>query len=219
VGLARGTVMKYLRAACFPEMAPHPRPRQIDPYLPYLRERWNAGEHNARALWREIHAQGYPHSARALRNHLEPLQARGQTSLPVGSALDPVSAKEAVWLFIRANDALEEQERETLVVLRQTSPTADRLYPLVQEFVQLVRTRSGERLDAWLGKARVSPFRELRRFAAGLERDRAAVQRGRTLSESNGQTEGFVNKHKLVKRIMFGRAGFPLLRQRLLHAL
>ena len=58
LGMARGTVLKYARAASFPEMASHSRPRQIDPYLDYLRARWNAGEHNAQVLWREIRAQG-----------------------------------------------------------------------------------------------------------------------------------------------------------------
>lgn len=57
--LARGTVLTYIRAASFPETPTRPRPRQIDPYLDFLRDRWNAGEHNARALWREIRAQGY----------------------------------------------------------------------------------------------------------------------------------------------------------------
>ena len=82
-----------------------------------------------------------------------------------------------------------------------------------------MRTRSGERLEDWLSKVRTCHIHELHRFAAGLERDQAAVQAGLTLPDSNGPTEGFVNKLKLVKRMMFGRASFPLLRKRLLHAL
>ena len=74
-------------------------------------------------------------------------------------------------------------------------------------------------LDAWLKQARASQIKELQRFANGLEKDRAAVIAGLTRQESNGPTEGFVNKLKLVKRTMYGRAGLPLLRQRLLHAL
>ena len=112
-----------------------------------------------------------------------------------------------------------EKERETLATLRRASVTADRMYPLVQEFVQLVRTRGGERLDCWIGQVRACPIRELRSFAAGLERDRAAVLAGLPVPDRNAQTEGFVNKLKLVKRTMYGRASFPLLRQRLLHAL
>lgn len=221
VGLGRRTMQSWLAHETYPETHYHLRRHhsQFDAFEAYVQQRWDAGEHNIQQLWREIQAQGYPHSARALRNHLESLRGTAKTAPPAESVLGPVSAKEAVWLFIRDNDALEEQERGTLVAIRQASPTADQLYPLVQEFVRLVRTRSGERIDAWLCQVRGCPFRDLRRFAAGLERDRAAVQAGVTLQDSNGPTEGFVNKLKLVKRTMYGRAGFPLLRQRLLHAL
>jgi transposase len=60
---------------------------------------------------------------------------------------------------------------------------------------------------------------ELQSFANGVEKDKAAVQAGLTWSINNGQVEGHVNKLKLIKRTMYGRAGFPLLRQRVLHAL
>jgi transposase len=65
---------------------------------------------------------------------------------------------------------------------------------------------------------RACPIRELNSFVAGLERDKAAVVAGLTLPYSNGQTEGQITKLKLIKRMMYGRAGFPLLRQRVLHA-
>ena len=74
-------------------------------------------------------------------------------------------------------------------------------------------------LGSWLSKVQASAIPELRRFATGLERDKAAVLAGLTLSHSNGQVEGQVTRIKLIKRMMFGRAGFALLRQRVLHAL
>jgi transposase len=83
----------------------------------------------------------------------------------------------------------------------------------------MLRTRSGEKLDIWLAQAQASQIPELRSFAAGGERDKAAVKAGLTLQESNGMVEGKVNKLKLIKRMGYGRAGFPLLRQRVLHAL
>jgi transposase len=64
---------------------------------------------------------------------------------------------------------------------------------------------------------KVSAIPELRRFAKGLERDKAAVLAGLTLVPSNGQVEGQVTRIKLIKRMMYGRAGFALLRQRVLH--
>lgn len=95
----------------------------------------------------------------------------------------------------------------------------DQTYELVQLFTQMLRTRTGEQLDTWLEKVRTSRIRELQGFVAGVERDKKAVKAGLTLPASNGMVEGNVNKLKLLKRMGYGRAGFPLLRQRVLHAL
>jgi transposase len=83
----------------------------------------------------------------------------------------------------------------------------------------MMQHRQGARLDAWLTQVHESGLPELQSFASGVEQDKAAVQAGLTLPISNGQVEGQVTKIKLIKRIMFGKAGFPLLRQRVLHAL
>ncbi|GHO79224.1 hypothetical protein KSD_69950 [Ktedonobacter sp. SOSP1-85] len=87
------------------------------------------------------------------------------------------------------------------------------------EFAQMLRTRTGERLDAWLAKVVDSQIPELQSFTLGIQRDKAAVVAGLTLPHSNGIVEGKVNKLKLIKRMGYGRAGFALLRQRVLHAL
>jgi excisionase family DNA binding protein len=106
-----------------------------------------------------------------------------------------------------------------VVPILQASPTADTLYQLVQEFLSLLRQRKGERLDAWLEKVKASQISELSRMARSFERDKAAVVAGLTLPQNNGLVEGKVNKLKLIKRMGYGRAGFALLRQRVLHAL
>jgi transposase len=82
-----------------------------------------------------------------------------------------------------------------------------------------LRTRTGEQLDDWLEHVRTSQILELQRFVLSVERDKAAVVAGLTLSQNNGLVEGKVNKLKLIKRMGYGRAGFQLLRQRVLHAL
>jgi hypothetical protein len=90
---------------------------------------------------------------------------------------------------------------------------------LVQDFGQIVRKREGHRLSDWKQQVTESGFLELPRFAKGLERDREAVVADLTESYSNGMTEGFVNKLKLIKGQGYGRASFPLLRQRMPHIL
>ena len=82
----------------------------------------------------------------------------------------------------------------------------------------MVRQRKGEQLDSWLSKAKSSKLIDLQNFASGLERDKAAVMAGLTEKWSNGQTEGQVNRLKLKKREMYGRAKFDLLQRRVLEA-
>jgi transposase len=106
-----------------------------------------------------------------------------------------------------------------LVKLRQIHPEVDRAYDLVQQFVQMLHTRTGEHLDAWLDQVERSDLPELQSFAAGVKKDKDAVRAGLTWWINNGMVEGHVTKLKLIKRQGYGRAGFPLLRKRVLHAL
>src|SRR6266566_2001734 len=221
VGLGTRTVQRWLTSDDYPETQYHTRRHRsrFDAYAAYVRQRWDGGCHNIQQIWREIKAQGYPHSDRALRAHLEAVRGKKLADLPEAGVLDHFSAKKAVWLFVRPFEELSEKEQEELLAMRQASVTAETMYQLVQEFFGLVRFRQGTQLDSWLSKVQASAIPELRRFAKGLERDKAAVLAGLTLSHSNGQVEGQVTRIKLIKRMMFGRAGFALLRQRVLHAL
>jgi transposase len=83
--------------------------------------------------------------------------------------------------------------------------------------MQMIREQSGHHLDAWLGEAEASNLPEFQSFAKGIHQDKAAVQAGLTLPWSTGPLEGHVNRLKLLKRSMYGRAKLPLLRARVLH--
>ncbi|HET8845499.1 MAG TPA: transposase [Ktedonobacteraceae bacterium] len=102
------------------------------------------------ATWREIKAQGYPHSDQALRKHVEALYGKEKADFPEASCLEHFSSKKAMWLFIRRMTDLEEKEREELATIRQASETAETLYQLVQQFLQMVRKLEGQHLDAGL---------------------------------------------------------------------
>ena len=218
VGLGVRTIQRWLAGGEYVETNYHHRHRsRFDAYEAYVKQRWDAGCHNIQQIWREIKAQGYPHSDRALRAHLAPLRGKEQAEFPEASCLDHFSAKKAAWLFIRRFKDLKEEEREELATIRHASETAETIYQLVQEFLQMVRKLEGERLDTWLTAVAASHIENLQRFATGLERDKAAVLMGLTHSHNNGQTEGQVTRIKLIKRMMYGRAGFALLRQRVLY--
>jgi transposase len=124
----------------------------------------------------------------------------------------------AIWLFVRDPKKLNEIEREDLAGISQASAPLKKAYDLLQDFLSLVHKREGQWLDAWLTKVAESELPELQSFAAGVEKDKDAVQAGLTWPINNGMAEGHVTKLKLVKRQMYGKAGFALLRQQVLHA-
>jgi len=217
--MSERTVQKWLAAGTFPEAKKRRKKHSsFDPFAPSVLKRWQQGERNGLVLWREIQKQGYTGSERTVYRHLETLkQASVQASLNP-NRLHTFTASTAVWLFVRDPNSLDEVEQEDLAMFCQASPTLKRTYDLVQDFMQMVRKREGHRLDAWLERIAASDLAELQSFAAGVEKDKAAVKAGLTWSINNGQVEGQVTKLKLIKRTMYGKAGFLLLRQRVLHA-
>src|SRR5271167_1352346 len=132
VGLGRRTVQGWLSAGAYVETNyHHPHRSRFDAYETYVMQRWDEGCHNIQQLWREINAQGYPHSDRALRAHLETLRGKEPVDFPEASCLERFSAKKAMWLFIRRFKDLDQKERKELAALRQASETAETLYLLV----------------------------------------------------------------------------------------
>ena len=223
VGLSTRTIQKWLKAGEFPEARPRRKRRSLfDLYAPYVLGRWQQGCKNGSHLYREIKEKGYTGTERQVYRFLIPLRAQLPLAQAVEAPQTPVqdfSAHEAVWLFVRHPGDLSETERVTLTAILSESETARTMYQLVQEFRQILHRREGEKLDSWLLAVRASNIRELQSFVGGIERDKAAVVAGLTLPQNNGLVEGKVNKLKLIKRMGYGRAEFPLLRQRVLHAL
>jgi transposase len=221
VGVGHATVSRWLAHGAFPEQQPRPRKTGLDPYLPFLRQRWEAGCHNIAQLYRELLGRGYTKSYESVYDQLVRLLPEGKKNAGKGTDLSPtpVSSRQATFLFLRRSKELEADEQETLITLRQLHPEIDLAYDLVQQFAQMLHARRGEQLDAWLEKAKVSQLHELQGFAMSVERDKPAIVAGITLPQNNSLVEGKVNKLKLIKRMGYGRAEFPLLRQRILHAL
>jgi len=120
-------------------------------------------------------------------------------------------------LFICQPEKLDEMNREELALIRQASPSAETAYVLAQAFMQMIREQTGQQLDTWLSSVEASHLPELKSFAKGIQQDKAAVLAGLTLPWSQGPLEGHVNRLKLIKRSMYGRAKLPLLRARVLH--
>jgi transposase len=220
--LARNTVLKYVQQPAEPPV-PTPRPRRtsrLDPYEAYLLQRWNAGCQNAAQLFQEIQAQGYPGCKTMVRAYL----AQWRTQAPEPGQAQPckpqpvlVSPREMRWLLARKPEDLDQDEQGRLERLLQTSAAVQAVYQLLQTFLTMVRQRQHEHLRPWMAAAVSCGVAEMKSFVVGIERDYEAVEAALRLPWSQGQTEGQVNKLKTLKRMMYGRAGFALLRVRMLH--
>ena len=224
VGISRMTVYKYLREGP-PQRKRHSlhgQQRVLDPYEPYLLNRWQEGCRTATVLWREIRAQGFAHSVSnvqrfvaQLRREGPPADNRPRTALTTAHGPPP---RLVAALVVRRPERRTDEQRAYLALLRAEDAAIAVAVALAEDFLVMLRRREGARLAAWLDQAEASDVAELKRFAGRLRADRDAVQAGLTLRHSNGQTEGHVTKLKLVKRQGYGRAKVDLLRKRLLRA-
>ena len=231
VGLGLRTVQRDLRSTTFAG-----RQRRSDlgdsvlnPYKPYLLERWNAGCSNAMRLFRDLRQRGYAGGygvvaayARRLRQAqgLPPGHRRARQPLPAVAepACQPLTPRRAPGLVLRRETQRTEAEAQQLTQLQAQSPAVAEAIDLAQDFAALVRQRQPAQLDPWLKRATTSAADAVRRFATGLYEDYEAVKAGVTLPWSSGPVEGHINRLKMLKRQMFGRARLDLLSHRFLLA-
>ncbi len=243
-GLARATVRKYAYAESFPERAMRRSGRSIlDPFIAHLETRMAEGCEDAMALWREVRTRGYAHSPKMVQkwvaeNRTKPAcrtprkwlqgasaSAAHATASGPGPALP--SPKQLAWLLVRPATAPSPLDAATVRRTEQDAEAA-RVASLARRFTALVRgcgagqpTRPATPLadlNAWLAEAHACGVSAVETFAAGLEQDGATVRAALTEPWSSGQAEGQINRLKFLKRQSYGRAGFDLLRRRVLIA-
>jgi transposase len=231
VGLGLRTVQRDLQSATFVG-----RRRRSDcgesvlnPYKPYLLERWNAGCYTAMRLFRDLRQRGYAGGygvvaayARRLRQAqgLPPGHRRPRQPLPAVAEppCQPLTPRRATWLVLRRETKRTDTEIQQLTALRAQQAEVAEAMDLAQDFATLVRKRQPTQLDPWLQRATTSAVDAVRRFATGLSEDYEAVKAGVTLPWSSGPVEGHINRLKMLKRQMFGRARLDLLSRRFLLA-
>jgi transposase len=216
------TRVQYVRADRFPVRA---RPRSVlDPYKPYLLACWNQGCRTGMRLYEAIQRQGYRGKRSTVLGYLthlrkaQGLAPRTRTMHPGPPVTDPtvqgLTPRQATWLTLRRPTEMTEQEQDLLTRLHSTHATFAQAITLAQDFAQLLRARQPEQLDTWLQQAATSGVAVLRRLAQSFQRDYAAVKAGLTLPWSSGPVEGHINRLKMLKRQMFGRARLDLLSRR-----
>jgi len=198
VGISERTVQRWLRTGHFPERRRRSeRPGQLGRHAAYLQARWAEGCHNATRLHQELQDRGFRGSYESVaafvapwRDEHYPYRGQVRTRQPPRPAGDGLATPRRVcWLLLRPDGDLTETEQAFRSDLYTACPQVACAEALVKDFARVLRERDVDGLYAWL-----------------------------RVAWSNGQVEGSVNKLKLTKRAMYGRAKFDLLRQRLLYA-
>jgi transposase len=220
LGLGRKTVRRWLRAGRAPTWQHADRGRSIlDPFREYLEARWAAGYHNGAGLWRDIRERGFPGQSATVRQwaarrrredppaDLPPLVKPPKVPAP--------TARQAARLLMREPDKLDQAESRFVTTLLDLSPPIARAVDLSKTFSAMVKKGLADQLDDWIKAAEKGGFKG---FAGSLRQDREAVHAALTMPWSTGPVEGQINRLKVIKRTMYGRASFELLRRRVLAA-
>ncbi len=229
------TVRKYFYAESFPERNRRSAGGSIlNPYLSYLESRYQEGCQNAMQLWREIREKGYPgthcqvskwmskrrHQGKTIVDHQQnntKIEIINAANLPPAATDKIPSARQLAWLMMCETEQLKQEEQELLLYIGQNTQVKQ-IYSLAQRFIQMVKKQQIQQLEEWLKDCKTSGIAMLQSFAARIEQDYAAVRAALETEWSNGQTEGQINRLKSLKRQMYGRANFDLLRKRVLYA-
>jgi transposase len=227
VGKSTRTIFRWIKEGeC--RLRTRNRKSQLDQYWGFISD-WRSNEcDNVIQIWKELQKRGFRGSSMAVRRYLERKQLvaankrrrcvrtkiNRDTSLKPGAPL--VSPRAAV-LKLLHTDQLKKEEKPIIEQILKSSPEIEKAVELGREFESLLMGRTETKLEEWLNKAKASLIREIKSFAYGLERDKSAVQAAVKYEWSQGQVEGQVNRLKLIKRQMYGRANFDLLKARVIY--
>jgi transposase len=224
LGLSRRSVFRYLRRETCPAWGlGGSRRSQLDGYREWIDARLAEDFTNVAALHRQLTERGFRGSYGSVWEFVtKRLGAAGKRRERLNAAKPavppPPSARQLSFEWVRRPEDRKAPEQARLDAICARSAELAAALDLADEFADLIRKRSSGTLSEWLARGEASPNPELCRFAEGIHRDEAAVHAAVTGTWSNGPVEGHVNRLKTIKRQMYGRAGFVLLRARVVDA-
>ena len=217
LGAERKTVRGWLRAGKAPLWRKPPQGSILTRHETYLAGRWAEGCRNAALLWRELVALGFPGRPAIVRTWAaERRKAEPKTHTQQSGTTDQLPAtRQLARLLMTDETTLTEVDRSLVAHLLEGVPPMASAITMAKRLNELLRRKTSGSLTQILDAAAATPLRD---FAAGLRRDLAAVQAALDLPWTTSPVEGQINRLKMLKRTMYGRAGFLLLRARVLHA-
>lgn len=218
LGLHQATVRKLVNATSVDDLIAKTEQRAhlVDDYVAHLHRRWNDGQRNATQLFREIQDLGYPGGELAVQRYLRRFRTgRGHAPEP---GPKPPSVREVTAWIMTDPEHLNDDDTAALDKICRRDPDLQRLTAHVSAFAIMMTGLHGDRLDEWITNVENDTLSPLAAFARNLRRDYDAVRNGLTLPHNSGPVEGAINRLKMLKRQMFGRANLDLLRKRVLYA-
>ena len=217
LNLDRRTVRRFVRATHIDELLATSRmagATLLTAHEMYLRERFTAGCTDAARLTREITERGYRGSPQTVRRFLQPLRTEVRVR-PVPPR-PPSTRQVTMWLTSHPDD-LTDKDNKRLTDICDRSPALMTVREHIRRFAEIMVDRRGHDLAEWMTDVDTTGSQALRSFVTGLRRDLDAVTAGLTLVHNSGPVEGHVNRIKMLKRQMYGRANLDLLRKRVVH--
>jgi Transposase/Homeodomain-like domain len=236
LGLGRRRVERWVRRIDLPErnvMAPKPCTPAY--FGAFLARSWAEGTTKVRHLFSDIRHRGYTGSYSHLTRFLAPWRGgaspgvkRDQSTsdkeaftAPRVRTLDPMTGRQispltAAALCVKPRGLMTARQIANVDALKAASAEFTTMRHLAMRFSGLLHGGMVEKLDIWLDDARQCGIYGMRRFARTLRQDIEAVRNAVLEGWSNGQTEGQINRLKMLKRAMYGRAGVDLLRARMM---
>jgi transposase len=171
--MSEKAVRNWLKRGRAPTWKRQFRRRSVfDPYAAYVLKRWQEGVHEAKHLYEEIRAQGFPGKLRIVQRFVQVLRDDPEKiTLAPATAVERFSSNRATWLFMRDPRQLTPEKQTELELICQRSETARQTYELTQQFMTMLRLRRGQEFEAWLQAVEASHIAELRRFARSLCKD------------------------------------------------
>lgn len=216
LGAHRRTVRKYIRAGEFPRRQTPLNPRYMTNFFEfkdYLFEFYKDLDYMT--LYANIRKQGFNGKYTQFCHNMNRFIKPEKPGLPRLPPIETWSTSRISFMVLQQEDKLSPKDRNFLNFLYQKDPQIKDTAELARDFKNLFLDKAEGTLQNWLGRA-LNPNSELKSFAKGIQKDFDAVNQAVISDISNGQVEGQVNKLKNIKRMMYGRADFRLLRKMVL---
>lgn len=218
--LARGTVIRYLNLEILPQTQRRSAMGKLKPHLEKIHQCFLEGQ-TISQIWRAIKSDGFAGKRAMVKRYIQYLKTLTVEQfefLTSNKIKTKVSVKNLSYALLKDKDDISESIEAILEHLRKSSEAFEFVEKQAIDFATMLKSREPDNFYAWLKTCCQSSIPQLKNFAIKMKQDQEAVHNAMKYHWSNGQLEGQINRVKTIKRQLYGRANFDLLKARILHS-